>query len=92
MMFMSVNQMFSYAGRTVDMENILTGRYAWLSPIVFLYRKTGFKWTGVKRWSDSTSLKSEIIRWSEILPFVCAFAAAIIIFIVALLLYKYRQI
>ena len=91
MMFMSVNQMFSYADRTVDMENILTGRYAWLSPIVFLYRKTGFKWTGVKRWSDSTSLKSEIIRWSEILPFVCAFAAAIIIFIAALLLYKYRK-
>ena len=54
-------------------------------------RKTGFKWTGVKRWSDSTSLKSEIIRWSEILPFVCAFAAAIIIFIAALLLYKYRK-
>ena len=91
MMFISVNQMFSYADRTVDMENILTGRYAWLSPIVFLYRKTGFKWTGVKRWSDSTSLKSEIIRWSEILPFVCAFAAAIIIFIAALLLYKYRK-
>ena len=39
MMFMSVNQMFSYADRTVDMENILTGRYAWLSPIVFYIEK-----------------------------------------------------
>lgn len=87
-MFMSVNQMFSYSDRTVDAENILTSKYAWFSPIVRLFSKAGFETSGII-YSDIS--KVQAISLHQIVPFALVLVAAIFIFAIALLLYKYRK-
>lgn len=92
MMFCSLNQMFSYASREISITDVFANRFTWLSPIVYILKKVGFKavTSASGEYKPGVSAKYAVTG-SDTLPFVGMFVAGVIIFGVSLMLYKYRK-
>lgn len=91
-MFSAINQMFSYASRDVSIADIAESRFIWLSPIVYIFKIAGFKEqrSATGEYQPGAAEKY-IIPSSNLMPFIGVFAAGILIFVIALMLYKYRN-
>ena len=92
MMFYSINQMFSYATREVSPTDILENRFIWLSPVIYCMQKAGIKnVTSVAGKYTPGYSQKYAITGNDIMPFVGVFAVGIIIFVISLMMYKYRK-
>lgn len=92
LMFYSLNQMFSYADRGTSITDILGNKFIWLSPVAYALKNVGFKVMPSKRGKyQPNAFEKYVITGSDILPFVGVLVAGILVFAVALMLYKYRR-
>lgn len=94
-MLFAVNQMFSYASREILITDILQTKFIWLSPVAYVFKKVGFRDNPSSEiiYAQTTGNymdKYQITSENE-MSFVCVFVAGILIFMVALMLYKYRK-
>lgn len=89
MMFCSLNEMFSYTAGSIRLTDAFENGFIWLSPVIYCLKKAGIKSVS-GGYIQGYSQKYEITG-NDILPFAGVFAAGIIIFVIALLLYKYRK-